>query len=142
MPTRARYCYDMELGLTMEKFLLIAVIAAVIIGPERLPEFAQKFAGWVRKAGEMIQGAKSSIKDEMGDAAGDVDWRSLDPRQYDPRRIIRDALLDDPKTTSTAAAATAAGMAATAAATMQARAAFIPGTFSAAYPPPFDPEAT
>lgn len=131
----------MELGLTMEKFLLIAVIAAVIIGPERLPEFAGKFAGWVRKAGEMIQGAKSSIKDEMGEAANDIDWRSLDPRQYDPRRIIRDALLDDPKNNATAAAAAAAGIAASAA-TMPQRAPFTPGTFSAASPPPFDPEAT
>lgn len=134
----------MELGLTMEKFILIAVIAAVVIGPERLPEFAQKFAGWVRKAGEMIQGAKSTIKDEMGDAAGEVDWRSLDPRQYDPRRIIRDALLDDPQPAAmspSAAAAAAAGITA-AATSAPIRHTFVPGMFSSAFPPPFDPEAT
>ena len=31
----------------------------------------------------------------MGEDFDDVDWRTLDPRQYDPRRIIREALLDD-----------------------------------------------
>ena len=25
----------------------------------------------------------------------DVDWRKLDPRQYDPRTIVRQALLED-----------------------------------------------
>jgi hypothetical protein len=35
------------------------------------------------------------MKDEMGPEFDEVDWKKLDPRQYDPRRIIREALLDD-----------------------------------------------
>jgi sec-independent protein translocase protein TatB len=31
----------------------------------------------------------------MGPEFDEVDWKKLDPRQYDPRRIIREALLDD-----------------------------------------------
>jgi sec-independent protein translocase protein TatB len=31
----------------------------------------------------------------MGPEYDEIDWKKLDPRQYDPRRIIRDALLDD-----------------------------------------------
>ena len=31
----------------------------------------------------------------MGSEFDDVDWQKLDPRQYDPRRIIKEALLDD-----------------------------------------------
>jgi sec-independent protein translocase protein TatB len=30
----------------------------------------------------------------MGPDFDDVDWKKLDPRQYDPRRIIREALTD------------------------------------------------
>lgn len=41
----------------------------------------------------------------MGPAFEDVDWRQLDPRQYDPRRIVREALA----TPSEGAAAPAAG---------------------------------
>ncbi|WP_237566009.1 hypothetical protein [Ornithinimicrobium cerasi] len=41
----------------------------------------------------------------MGPAFEDVDWRQLDPRQYDPRRIVREALA----TPSEGAAAPAEG---------------------------------
>jgi sec-independent protein translocase protein TatB len=43
----------------------------------------------------MANGAKDRLRDEMGPDFDDVDWKRLDPRQYDPRRIIREALLDD-----------------------------------------------
>ena len=33
--------------------------------------------------------------DELGEGFEDVDWKKLDPRQYDPRRIIREALLEE-----------------------------------------------
>lgn len=43
----------------------------------------------------MANGAKDRMREEMGPDFDDIDWKQLDPRQYDPRRIIRDALLDD-----------------------------------------------
>ena len=42
----------------------------------------------------MASAAKDRVKEEMGSDFDDVDWRKLDPRQYDPRRIIREALTD------------------------------------------------
>jgi sec-independent protein translocase protein TatB len=44
------------------------------------------------------------MREEMGPEFDEVDWTTLDPRKYDPRRIIREALLEDDK----AAAATTA----------------------------------
>ena len=35
------------------------------------------------------------MDEELADEVGDVDWAALDPRKYDPRRIVRDALLED-----------------------------------------------
>ena len=81
-------------GLTFEKLMLILVIAAFLLGPERLPRYAEALAGLVRRVRDFAQGARTRMKDEMGDEFDDVDWRQLDPRQYDPRRIIREALLD------------------------------------------------
>ena len=43
-----------------------------------------------------LRDAKARVDEELGEEAKDVDWASLDPRRYDPRRIVRDALLDDP----------------------------------------------
>ena len=82
-------------GLTFEKLLLIGVIAVFVLGPERLPGYAAKLAQLVRSVRDMANGAKERMRDEMGPDFDDVDWKKLDPRQYDPRRIIREALLDD-----------------------------------------------
>jgi sec-independent protein translocase protein TatB len=40
----------------------------------------------------MTRDAKQRLREEVGD---DVDWQQLDPRRYDPRRIVREALLDE-----------------------------------------------
>jgi sec-independent protein translocase protein TatB len=40
----------------------------------------------------MADGAKDQLSNEIGE---DLDWKKLDPRQYDPRRIIREALSDE-----------------------------------------------
>ncbi|MFE1644700.1 Sec-independent protein translocase TatB [Microbacterium sp. P01] len=104
----------MFFGLSIEKLLLIGLIAAVLIGPERLPRYAEGLAHWTARARDFLQGARSRVKEEMGEDFDDVDWRKLDPRQYDPRRIIREALLDDPPVpTVKAVSASAAILAAT-----------------------------
>jgi sec-independent protein translocase protein TatB len=43
----------------------------------------------------MASGAKDRMRDELGPDFDDMDWKKLDPRQYDPRRIIREALRED-----------------------------------------------
>lgn len=85
----------MFFGLTPEKLLILGVLAAFLIGPERLPRYAEALARFTARAREFLRGAQSRVRDEMGPDFDDVDWRKLDPRQYDPRRIIREALLDD-----------------------------------------------
>lgn len=82
-------------GLTFEKLILIAVIAAFIIGPTKLPLYAAKLGQFVRQLRGYTQTAKDRVREEMGPDFDEVEWKKLDPRQYDPRRIIRDALLDD-----------------------------------------------
>ncbi len=82
-------------GLTFEKLLVIGIIAVFLLGPERLPYYAAQFARLVRSVRDMANGARDRLREEMGPEFDDVDWKKLDPRQYDPRRIIREALLED-----------------------------------------------
>jgi sec-independent protein translocase protein TatB len=82
-------------GLTFEKLLVIGIIAVFLLGPERLPYYAGQFARLVRSLRDMANGAKDRLREEMGPEFDDVDWKKLDPRQYDPRRIIREALIED-----------------------------------------------
>ncbi|MCJ1706855.1 Sec-independent protein translocase TatB [Microbacterium sp. VKM Ac-2923] len=123
----------MFFGLTIEKLMLIGVIAAVLIGPERLPRYAEALAKFTKRAKETMQGARTRMRDEMGPEFDDVDWKKLDPRQYDPRRIIKEALLDDTPTATMRAAGAAA---------LAAREKPDTTPFVAGERPPFDDEST
>ena len=148
-------------GLTFEKLLIIGVIAVFLLGPERLPHYAAQLGRLVRQLRDMANGAKDRMRDEMGPEFDDVDWKKLDPRQYDPRRIIREALLDDEPATPTVSrsgASVVATAGATGVAGAAAGAAGASGTIGvnpnsaylqkkrsaemAAVPTPFDSEAT
>ena len=82
-------------GLSSEKIMILLVLALFILGPERLPGYAKAFAQFIRKMRAMANSAQAQMKDELGEGFEDLDWKKLDPRQYDPRRIIREALLDE-----------------------------------------------
>lgn len=129
----------MSWGLTFEKLLLIGLIAVLLIGPDRLPGYAAQFGRFVRMLRDMANGAKDRMREEMGPDYDDVDWKKLDPRQYDPRRIIREALLEDeaPPTRPGQGAAAAAVAAPRESAYAQRQRLIREGR-----PAPFDPEAT
>ena len=76
------------------EFLVLLLVAAIVIGPQRLPGYAEQLGALVRRARAWMKDAKGRIDTEMGDDAIDLDWTTLDPRRYDPRRIVRDALLE------------------------------------------------
>ncbi|KSU67067.1 sec-independent translocase [Arthrobacter sp. NIO-1057] len=82
-------------GINGSEFIVLAVLAVVILGPEKLPEYAKKLANLVKEVRRMANGAKEQLREEVGDEVADIDWRKLDPRQYDPRRIIKEALVDE-----------------------------------------------
>lgn len=82
-------------GINGLEFIVLGIIAVLVIGPERLPEYAAQLGRLVKELRRMATGARQQFKDEVGSEFADVDWQKLDPRQYDPRRIIREALLED-----------------------------------------------
>lgn len=84
------------LDINSGEFLILIIIALVVIGPKRLPEYTEKLRTFIRQARDMAEGAKTQLKSEMGPEYQDIDWRQYDPRQYDPRKIVREALFDDP----------------------------------------------
>ena len=82
-------------GINGWELVIILVVAMLVIGPERLPVYAEQLGSLVRRGRDLLQTAKARVDDELGPEFNDVDWSKLDPRQYDPRRIVREALLDD-----------------------------------------------
>ena len=97
VPSAPFSIYAGPMGLGFEKLVVIAVIALFLVGPEKLPDYAARLARFVRAARRMLDDAKDRVREELGPDFDEEEWRKLDPRQYDPRRIIRDALLEPPE---------------------------------------------
>ena len=77
------------------ELLILSAVAVVVVGPERLPKYAADLARMVREVRSFARSAREQVRSEMGDEFDDDDWEALDPRRYDPRRIVREALLDE-----------------------------------------------
>ncbi len=82
----------MLFGISAGEFIVLVAVAAIVLGPERLPDYARQLARLIRELRNMAQGAGAKVREEMGPEFDEIDWRKLDPRQYDPRRIVREAL--------------------------------------------------
>lgn len=77
------------MGLGGWEIVILLVVFLVIVGPQRLPDVTRQLVQWVRQARRWVDDSRSTVEDEMGIAIEDL--RKYDPRQYDPRRIIREA---------------------------------------------------
>ena len=83
------------LGVSGSEFLVIILVAVIVIGPQRLPEYTRKLTQAVRRLRVFLDDAKEQIAEEVGPELADLNLSDLDPRNYDPRKIVRDALGED-----------------------------------------------
>lgn len=70
-------------GLSFEKLFLVAIIAGLVIGPQRLPIYTHRLAELIRSVRSFVDASKAR-----------ADLEALDVRQYDPRRVLREALTE------------------------------------------------
>jgi sec-independent protein translocase protein TatB len=133
------------------EFLVILLVAVIVIGPSRLPHYAEQLGRLTRQARRYLSEARERVGEELGEDVEDIDWAALDPRRYDPRRIVRDALMDEApapaagsaRSTGAAGTARATGPAVSAATYRTTAAAATPaGAPAPPRPAPFDDEAT
>lgn len=76
-------------GLNGWEPVVLLIIFLVVVGPQRLPELTRNIVGWVRQVRRWVDESRNAVESEMGIAVEDL--KKYDPRQYDPRRIIREA---------------------------------------------------
>ncbi|WP_252341930.1 preprotein translocase [Rhodococcus sp. 14-2483-1-2] len=81
-------------GLTFEKLFLVAIIAGFVLGPSRLPGYAHQLTRAVRTVRHFVDTTRTAAEVEMGVPLRRSEWESMNLRQYDPRRIVTDALRD------------------------------------------------
>lgn len=81
-------------GVGIPEIMVILVVAVIVFGPDRLPEFARQAGRFVRELRKLASNAQNQLREELGPEYADLKLADLDPRQA-IRRHILEALEDD-----------------------------------------------
>jgi sec-independent protein translocase protein TatB len=78
------------------EFLVLAIVAVIVLGPERLPALAKDAARMLRTLRDMATGARQQLRDELGPEFADLGIDEL--RNLNPRTALQRAILGDEDT--------------------------------------------
>jgi sec-independent protein translocase protein TatB len=67
---------------------VIALVAVMVFGPERLPVMAKQAGIMLRKARAMANAARDELRTELGPEYSDLELRDLDPRTIVRKHIV------------------------------------------------------
>ena len=77
----------------------LAVVALVVVGPERLPRLAAEAGQMLRKLRQVAADARAEVADELGPEFQDISLQDLNPKSFVRRHLLDDDLaalrLDD-----------------------------------------------
>ena len=77
-------------GIGLPELMVIIVVAVIVFGPDRLPEFARQAGRLVRQIRQFTNAARDDIRNELGPEFADFEISDLDPRRA-MRKYIQDA---------------------------------------------------
>ena len=75
-------------GVGLAEMAMIAFVAVLVFGPDRLPDLAKQAGQMVRKAKQFANAARDELRDELGPEYADLELRDLDPRTIVRKHII------------------------------------------------------
>lgn len=83
-------------GIGFGELVVIAVLAVLVFGPDRLPELAQQAGRLARQLRKFATNARDELRSELGPEFADLELSDLDPRAI-VRKHIAEAMaeLDD-----------------------------------------------
>jgi sec-independent protein translocase protein TatB len=76
--------FDIGLG----EFLALAVIALIVLGPDKLPKFAADAARMVRTIRQMANNAREDVRRELGPEFQDIALEDLNPRTFVRKHVL------------------------------------------------------
>ena len=85
-------------GVGLPEMAVIIVIAIIVFGPDRLPDFARQAGRMLRQLRDFSQAARDDIRKELGPEFADFELTDLDPRQA-VRKYMSDVMDTDPGAT-------------------------------------------
>ena len=75
-------------GVGLAEAALIAFVAVLVFGPDRIPDLAKQAGQMLRKAKQFANAARDELRDELGPEYADLELRDLDPRTIVRKHII------------------------------------------------------
>jgi sec-independent protein translocase protein TatB len=84
-------------GIGLPEFALLAVVALLVFGPDKLPEVARQAGRMVRQLRDLAQSARAQVADELGPEFADLDLRDLNPRNRVQKHLLDDIESDEQK---------------------------------------------
>ena len=82
-------------GVGLPELAVIAFVAVLVFGPDKLPEFARQAGRMARKVREFANDARDELREELGPEFADLEFKDLDPRTIVRKHIV-EAMNDDP----------------------------------------------
>ena len=70
------------------ELVVIAFVAIVVFGPDKLPDLAKQAGQLIRKGRSLANNARDELRVELGPAYADLELRDLDPRAVVRRHIL------------------------------------------------------
>lgn len=75
-------------GVGLPEMAVIALVAVVIFGPDKLPEFARQAGRFLHRMKVFATGARDELRTELGPEFSDLELRDLDPRSIVRKHIV------------------------------------------------------
>jgi sec-independent protein translocase protein TatB len=82
-------------GIGLPELMVIAVVAVVVFGPDKLPDYARQAGRFVRQMRNLARSAQDQLREELGPEYADLKLTDLDPRQAIRRHILEAMDEDD-----------------------------------------------
>jgi sec-independent protein translocase protein TatB len=70
------------------EFVVLALIALVVLGPEQLPKYAADAGRFIRQVRAMATDARREVQESLGPEFKDIDLESLNPRTMVRKHIF------------------------------------------------------
>jgi sec-independent protein translocase protein TatB len=84
-------------GIGVPEAMVIAVVALLVFGPDRLPDFARQAGRMVRQVRALTRQARDEIRSELGPEYADFELTDLDPRRAIRKHIQEAWEQDEPE---------------------------------------------
>jgi len=81
-------------GVGLAEAAVIAFVAVIVVGPERLPVLARQAGQMLRKARTFANAARDELREELGPEYADLELTDLDPRAIVRKHIVE--AMEDP----------------------------------------------